>query len=258
MRRCARRRRRRAGNRHLLQSRDLQVARDELPQRLAEHEMVARPGEAEEPGERTEREHLAAPQAAPQLTECIRGGDRLRTRRDERPVECARRCPDDEVRRDTALIEDAQHAHLDRAQAGTAGEHEGRRHAITCGELYWSAIRPPSHASVADWRPRGTPTIQPKRRRWHGGPPACSRGTAVIGAQIGAHLQGTISPKLIVMTGTDDSCAAQGLGGRESRSTQRRVQAGDRADQQSCGDAAHERFGRHDRACPPGWSRRAA
>ena len=87
--------------------------------------MVTGADESEQARERVERERLPAAQAAPDLPERVGGGDRLRPRRDERAVERAGRGPDDQVRRDAALVEGVEHPDLDGAEPGSAREDEG-------------------------------------------------------------------------------------------------------------------------------------
>ena len=87
--------------------------------------MGARSEEAEQAGERVDGEDLAAPDMAPDLGERVDGLDGLRPRGDERAVDGPGGGCDDQVGLDAALVEGAQHADLNRAQPGAAGEDEG-------------------------------------------------------------------------------------------------------------------------------------
>ena len=103
---------------------DLHVLGDQPPKSRFRHQMVAGSKEPEQAAERVGREDLAAPQIAPDRRELVRRRDGLRARRHERAVERTGRGADDDVRADAVLVEDAQHAHLDGAEPGTAGEDE--------------------------------------------------------------------------------------------------------------------------------------
>ena len=95
----------------------LEVLGDESAQARVRDEVGARPEEAEQAAERVEREDLAAPDMAPDLGERVDRLDGLRPCGDERAVDGPGGGGDDQVRRDAALVERAQHADLDRAQA---------------------------------------------------------------------------------------------------------------------------------------------
>ena len=112
-------------DRQVLEARGLDVALDQRAAGRTRDEMVTGADESEQAGERVERERLPAAQAAPDLPERVGGRDGLRPGRDERAVERAGRRPDDEVRRDAALVEGAEHPDLDGAEARSAGEDEG-------------------------------------------------------------------------------------------------------------------------------------
>src|SRR5215218_10173848 len=86
--------------------------------------MVAGAEETEQAGERVEREDVAATQRAPDGRQLVGGRNSLRARGDEGSVERARGRADDQVRADVALVERAQHADLDRAEAGASREDE--------------------------------------------------------------------------------------------------------------------------------------
>ena len=102
----------------------LYVVGHELPQAGIGDEVSARPEEAEQAAERVQREDLGAPYLAPDHGQLVGGLRGLRAGGDDAPL-LARRGRDDQVRLDVALIEGAQHADLDRAEAGATGENEG-------------------------------------------------------------------------------------------------------------------------------------
>ena len=103
----------------------VEVLGDEPAQAGVGDEVGARPEEAEQAAERVEGEDLAAPDPAPDRGQLVGGIDGLRAGRDERAVNGPGGGRDDQVGLDAALIQRAQHADLDRAEPGAAGEDEG-------------------------------------------------------------------------------------------------------------------------------------
>ena len=105
-------------DRHLFERIVLDVACDQLAQAGRRDKVIARAEEAEQPGERVQREDLPAPQVAPDGGERVGGLHGLGSRGDERAVHRAGRRPDDDVGDDAALVEGVQHPDLDRAEPG--------------------------------------------------------------------------------------------------------------------------------------------
>jgi hypothetical protein len=99
---------------------ELDVPFDYPAQPMGWNEMVSVPREATHDRPQADREGVRALDTAPGPGELPCRLGRLRTRRDERGVECADRGPHEQVGGHTTLVEGPQHAHLKRAQARAA------------------------------------------------------------------------------------------------------------------------------------------
>lgn len=97
--------------------------------------MVTRAEEAEQTGQWVQRTDLPASQATQDLTQGIDGLDGLIARGDVRTIERTGRRANDQIWRDPALIKGAQHADLDRSEAGATGENEADRRGFA--HAYW-------------------------------------------------------------------------------------------------------------------------
>src|SRR5438876_100983 len=115
-------------NGELLQTVAVGVPADQPPQRTVGDQVLARAEEAEEAGHWLEREHLAAPDAEPQLSELVNALRGEVAPCEERAVDGADRGADQQVRANAFVDERSEHADLNRAQAGAARKHEGDAH----------------------------------------------------------------------------------------------------------------------------------
>src|SRR5450759_4784502 len=102
--------------------------------------MVTRAEEPEQTDQWVQRKDLPASQATPDLTQGIGGLDGLIARGDVRAVERTGRRANDQIWRHPALIQGAQHADLDRCEAGATGENEADRRAFA--HAYWRPRHP--------------------------------------------------------------------------------------------------------------------
>lgn len=146
-------------DRQILQPFAVDVPRDEAPQARGGDEVVADADEAEQAGDRVEREGAPAPEPAPDAGEGVRGGDRLRARRDERAVEGARGGPDEEVGRDAPLVEGAEHPDLDRAETRSSGEDERDGRPAGGGHVHERRARADAYGTPAEVRPGALRTL---------------------------------------------------------------------------------------------------
>jgi len=103
-------------DRQVLELRGVEVPGDEPAEPGVRHEVGAC---AEKAAEGVEREDLAACDVAPDRRQLVGGVDGLLAGGDERAVDRPGGRGHDQVGRDAALVEGAQHADLDRAQPGT-------------------------------------------------------------------------------------------------------------------------------------------
>jgi hypothetical protein len=95
---------------------------------LVAAQRVATPGEGEHHLGGPDREDVVPSQCRPGGGQPVERGGTHSVRRDEDGIECTDGRAYEQVRRDASFGQSPQHAHLDRTEAATAGQHEGRRH----------------------------------------------------------------------------------------------------------------------------------
>ena len=117
-------------DRQVLELLGFEVLGDEPTQSGVRHEVGAGAEKAEQAAERVEREDLAALDVVPDRCQVVGGVDGLLPAGDERAVDRPGRGGHDQVGLDAALVEGPQHADLDRAQPGAAGEDERDRRGL--------------------------------------------------------------------------------------------------------------------------------
>jgi hypothetical protein len=112
------------GNRRILEPSEAQVAGDKRAESCRGYEEVPSSDEAEETEERTKRKDVPGSKRSPDVSELP---DMLQpgVAGDPPRVDGTGGGADDQIRRDVMLGQGLQHAHLDGAQACSAGKHEG-------------------------------------------------------------------------------------------------------------------------------------